>query len=181
MNLNTRVMLDHEPVADGGFFARAVLLIEGPLAGGVAPGTGAARHPSARNVQVAVQPGRDAEFIQMRHTHESRGSGDLLTILVGDVYALDRICIRMDALIGPGWDSTGEADVGRLVVAAHLRTEVGLELQTVDLPIRVSRTSGGCVRADVSRRPLTHDSPAGVPKAYTFGTLRVDGDTGRCA
>ncbi len=171
----TSVLLDHEPVADGGFFTRAVLLIEGAatrprvdvpaVPGGLAA---TARRLAARNVQVAVRPGKDAEFIQMRHPFESRGSGPLLTILVGDVYSLDQIRIRMDALVGPGAIAGGEADVGELVVLAHVPTEDGgMELQTVSLPIRVSLARGGLVEPDIRRMPIS-GAGASVRRLYTF-------------
>lgn len=162
--MNTHVFLAHEPVADGGFFTRALLVIEGtPPDHGVVTGEQgrvprsmtAAHRLAATNVRVAVRPGADAEYIQMRHTFPSEGRGNLLTINVGDVYCLDRIRIRMEALVGPasGRDED-EAEVGRLVVVAELRTEEGPALETVDLPIRVSRRYGGRVRAAVSRRPI---------------------------
>lgn len=169
--MNTRVLLDHEPVADGGFVARAVLMIEGVSSGSDPTGPDeasihAATRVAAENVHIAVRPGRDAEFIQMRHTFESEGSGNVLTIMVGDVRCLDRIRIRMDALVGPGAGVDGEADVGQLVVLAHLRTANGLELQTVKLPIRVSTRYGGRIRPDVRRIPISGDGDR-VPRPYT--------------
>lgn len=166
--MNTRVLLDHEPVADGGFVARAVLVIEGvsapcdPTESDEAS-IHAATHVTAENVHIAVRPGRDAEFIQMRHTFESEGSGNVLTIMVGELRCLDRIRIRMDALVGPGGEADGEAEVGQLVVLAHLRTANGLELQTVELPIRVSARYGGRIRPDIHRIPIAGDDSGGRP------------------
>lgn len=160
--MNTRIILDHEPVADGGYFARAVLLIEGtspqvPAASArspqMAPSMMAANSLAAENVQVAVRPGAHAEFIQMRHTFESEGRGNVLTIHVGDVYCLDQIRIRLDALVGAGAED-GEAEIGKLVVLARLRTDHGTELETVELPLLVSTEHGGRVRALVSRMPI---------------------------
>ena len=163
--MNTRILLDHEPVADGGYFARAVLVIEGtpPLGSSTAdrsaqpiPSVAAAGRLAAQDVRVSVRPGAHAEFIQIRHTFPSEGRGNLLTINVGDVYCLDEIRIRMDALVGPGVDG-GEVDVGRLVVLARLNTEKGPELETVELPLLLSREYGGRVRAEVSRVPIAVD------------------------
>ena len=159
--MNTSLLLDHEPVADGGFFVRLALVIEGEdvaAYGSGVPGSrreggplaGAAYPVEARNVQIAVRPGRDAEFIQMTHTFDSVGSGRVLTILVGDVHCVDRIRIRMDALVGPGRRVGDEADVGRLVVLAHTEGRDGsLQLRTVNLPIRISPRHGGNVRPHV--------------------------------
>lgn len=160
--MNTHVLLDHEPVADGGLYARAVLLIEGTIPaderlalepGRVARSIEAVNRIAARNVRVSVRPGSDAEFIQMRHTFDSEGRGNLLTIKVGDVYCLDRIRIRMEALIGSGADLR-EAEVGLLEVIGEVHTNDGPAVETVELPIRVSRRDGGRVSPAVSRMPL---------------------------
>lgn len=161
--MNTHVLLDHEPVADGGFYARAVLLIEGTQPDRELAAREPERIPrsieavsrlAARNVQVDVRPGFDAEFFQMRHTFESEGWGNLLTIKVGDVYCLDRIRIRMEALVGPGAVESGEADVGTLVVVSEVSTRAGVELERVELPILLSTREGGRIRPAVSRWPL---------------------------
>lgn len=170
--MNTSILFDHELVADGGFFARLVLQIEGsPVAGPRTPGRVGAERPEgvpvsrsrlvARNVQVAVRPGGDAEFIQMTHPYPSDGAGRLLTIRVGDVYSTDRIRIRMDALVGPGRGPWAEADVGQIVVLAHLdRVDGGVELQTVNLPIRLSADRGGRVLPDIGTIPISRDAAA---------------------
>lgn len=170
--MNTSILFDHELVADGGFFARLVLQIEGsPVAGPRTPGRVGAEDPEgvpvprarlvARNVQVAVRPGGDAEFIQMTHPFDSDGAGRLLTIRVGDVYSTDRIRIRMDALVGPGRGPWKEADVGQIVVLAHLdRLDGGVELQTVTLPIRLSAARGGRVLPDIGTMPISRDAAA---------------------
>lgn len=169
--MNTHVLLDHEPVADGGYLARAVLVIEGtPSAhdyvatepGRVPRSIEAANRLAARNVRVVVSPGRDAEFIQMRHTFDSAGEGDLLTIRVGDVHCLDRIRIRMEALVGWGDQRSGSdgspgaevAEVARVVVISELRAPEGPALETVELPILVSRVRGSWVHPAVTRRPM---------------------------
>lgn len=170
--MNTSILFDHELVADGGFFARLVLQIDGsPPAGPRGPGcVGPERHEgilvpparlAARNVQVAVRPGGDAEFIQVTHPFDSAGAGSLLTIMVGDVYATDRIRIRMDALVGPGRGPRAEADVGQIVVLAHLdRLDGGVELQTVNLPLRLSVDHGGRVLPDIGTMPISRDAAA---------------------
>ncbi|NNF14946.1 MAG: hypothetical protein HKN72_17100 [Gemmatimonadetes bacterium] len=169
--MNTHVLLDHEPVADGGYYARAVLVIEGTSPdhgysteepGRVPRSIEAANRLAARNVRVMVSPGRDAEFVQMRHTFESKGLGSVLTISVGDVHCLDRIRLRMEALVGGDvlQLATGEAcgagvaEVARVVVVSQLRTVEGPVVETVELPILLSRGRGGWVRPAVTRRPL---------------------------
>jgi len=184
--VNTRVLLNYEPVADGGYFARAVLLIEGPMADGLRrpaggepesmrgrePAFAAATTLSASNVHVAVEPGRDAHFIQMRHTFESAGSGNFLKIMIGDVYALDSIRIRLDALVGPRCADGDEAEVGQLVVRAHVRTDQGVKLRTVRLPLRLSSERGGEIYPDVCSMPISSANEDGL-RVYTFGRLGV--------
>ena len=163
--MNTSLLFDYEPVADGGFFVRLVLLLSGGGRRGamaslqvVTPPVSPALHPTARNVQVAVRPGRDAEFIQMTHPFESAGSGSLLTIAVGDLYSLDRVRIRMEALVGPGRSAHEESDVGRLVVLANVDgRDGGVELNTVNLPIRLSPAHGGRVLPDLGSMPVSRD------------------------
>ncbi len=170
--MNTHIMLDHEAVADGGHYTRAVLVIEGtpPDDGYVSAEPGrvprsieAANRVAATNVRVVVTPGADAEFIQMRHTFESVGQGNVLTIHVGDVYCLDRIRIRMETLVGmprsrfePGaTQEVGTAEVARVLVVSELRTREGPTVETVELPIVLSGRSGGSVRPAIFRHPLT--------------------------
>lgn len=169
--MNTHVLLDHEPVADGGFYARAVLIIEGSLAdhGYVAAEPGriprsieASSRISARNVRVEVTPGIDAEFIQMRHTFESVSRAEVLTIHVGNVRGLDRIRIRMDALVSPcprqvdleNANRVEAAEVARVSVVSEVRTDQGPAVETVELPILLSEPRGGWVRPAVTRRRM---------------------------
>ncbi len=158
--MNTRILLDHEPVADGGFYVRAVLIIEGslPAARGREPGrvsrsVEAAHRLSATNVRVRVRPGADADFIQMRHTFDSQGDGDILTVDVGNVHCLDQIRIRMEALVGARADHR-DADVATLIVRSEASEEGETSLETVVLPVRLSVDRGGWVRPIVSRAPL---------------------------
>ena len=170
--MNTHMMRDHEAVADGGHYTRAVLVIEGTPPddryvsaepGRVPRSIEAANRVAARNVRVVVTPGADAEFIQMRHTFESACNGNVLTIHVGDVYCLDRIRIRMETLVGmpepyfePGATlEVGTAEVARVLVVSELRTMEGPTVETVELPIVLSGRAGGSVRPAVSRRPLS--------------------------
>ena len=163
--MNTSLLFDYEPVADGGFFVRLVLLLAGgPRRGSASPqpmGAGPTPSPTlptARNVQVAMRPGRDAEFIQITHPFESAGSGRLLTIAVGDLYRVDQVRIRMEALVGPGRDVHEESDVGRLVVLATVDgIDGGVELNTVNLPIRLSPIGGCRVLPDLGRMPVSRD------------------------
>lgn len=195
----TRILLDHEPVADGGSFVRASLLIDGvPLAeathtpppgsvgflgsfgpvgsagpcGSVGPVDSVGpvenlyvlpAHLSARNVHVSVTPGRDAEFVQMIHCFSSRGSGDLLTIEVGDVYEADRARIRMEALVAGAASAEEEVEIGRIVVFAQVRAVGGAvgsadwELRALTFPIRLSSAHGCRVRAHVRSIPCSID------------------------
>ena len=187
--MNTSLLFDYEPVADGGFFVRLVLLLSGGdrrgsvVSGEVGTGPAASPlHPTARNVQVAVRPGRDAEFIQMTHPFESAGSGSLLTIAVGDLYRLDQVRIRMEALVGPGRSTHGESDVGRLVILANVDSgDGGVELNTVNLPIRLSPTHGGRVLPDLGRMPVSRDVAPHPPRAFP-PSRRDDGtEPPRCA
>lgn len=179
--MNTRMLLAHEPVADGGFLARATLVIEGRSGGkgrGWRPPSSAEPGPptaslSASNVHVSVSPGRDAEFIQVTHPFESRGTGRLLMIAVGDIYDVDHVRIRMEALVGPRPDGESEADVGRIVVFAQIHTEDGgIELRAVTLPIRLSPVHGGRVHAHVRTIPCSFDRSS--PHAPTIQLPLVD-------
>ena len=165
--MNTSLLFDYETVADGGFFVRLVLLLGGGArreaiaSSGVVTGPEMSSRrtvPTARNVQVAVRPGRDAEFIQMTHPFESAGSGSLLTISVGDLYSVDRVRIRMEALVGAGGDVHQESDVGRLVILANVdRSDGGVDLRTVNLPIRLSPSRGGRILPDLGSMPVSRD------------------------
>lgn len=186
--MNTSILFDHELVADGGFFARLVLQIEGSRAADIRRSVprqdGLPVSPArlaARNVQVAVRPGRDAEFIQMTHPFDSVGAGRLLTIMVGDVYSTDRIRIRMDALVGAGHGPRAEVDVGQIVVLAHLdRSDGGVHLRTVNLPIRLSAANGGRVLADIGTMPIARD--AGAERFHLRpGPRRDDQSPPQCA
>ncbi|MDX1647831.1 MAG: hypothetical protein R3304_11860 [Longimicrobiales bacterium] len=189
--MNTSLLFDYEPVADGGFFVRLVLL----LAGGArrraptsdAAGQAVVSHssptlPTARNVQVAVRPGRDAEFIQMTHAFESAGSGSLLTIAVGDLYSADRVRIRMEALVGPGHGVHEESDVGRLVILANVDGRGGgVELRTVNLPIRLSATRGGRVLPALGSMPVSQDVVSRIRRAAGRPAVDDGSEPPRCA
>ncbi|MDX1647008.1 MAG: hypothetical protein R3304_07675 [Longimicrobiales bacterium] len=170
--MDTSILLDYEEVADGGFFVRAVLLIEGSLGhegaervrerrrhGAAMAGSGeGSGRLAARNVHVAVRPGQHAEFIQMTHGFSSAGTGRLLTILVGDVHARDRIRIRMHALVGGAPGAEGEIDVAQLAVMNHRDGTRGeVELETVSFPIVLSGDRRGRVQPDVGTMPVARD------------------------
>lgn len=189
--MNTRILLDHELVADGGSFVRANLLIDGvppaeathpppPHSAGPVASVGLVgsadpfgpvenlsmlpAHLSARNVHVSVSPGRDAEFVQVTHCLSSRGSGDLLTIEVGDVYEADRVRIRMEALVAGAASSEEEVEIGRIMVFAQVRASAGgaarradWELRALTFPIRLSVTHGCRVRPHVRSIPCSID------------------------
>lgn len=174
--MNTRILVDHEPVADGGSFVRATLLMDGAPASDAGaprpPGAVASigsphvprAHRSARNVHVSVFPGRDAEFVQLTHPFTSRGAGDLLTIEVGDVYEVDRVRIRMDALVAGAEDVEEDVEVSRIVVFAQVRSpaggalgRTGWELRAMIFPIMLSAAHGCRVRAHVRTIPCSID------------------------
>lgn len=158
--MNTHILVDHEPVADGGSYVRAVLMIAGTPPsprlwepGRVMRSVASARRLSAMNVRVEVRPGLDAEFIQMRHTFESESDGDLLTVNVGNVHCLDMIRVRMEALVGRTVDG-GSAEVATLVVRSECSLDGSMAAETVSLPLWLSPERGGWVRPVVSRAPV---------------------------
>ena len=114
---------------------------------------------AAQNVRVTVEPGADAEFIQVAHQYPSHGEGDVLTVDVGDLYAREPRRLMLDFLLGPGAADAESVDVGRVTVEGHVLTAGGgVEHQTVTLPITVSPEAGGKVEPEVRKEVLLLDA-----------------------
>ena len=111
---------------------------------------------AAQNVRVTVQPGADAEFVQVHHEYPSRAKGDVLTLEVGDLYAREPRRILMQFLLPAGQDWTGRvADVARLTVTAHVVTEDGgVELHEIKLPVTLSAEEGGRAEPEIRKEIL---------------------------
>ena len=115
---------------------------------------------SAQNVRVTVEPGADADFLQVLHQYPSHAEGEKLTLEVGDLYAREPRLVLAEFLIPPeateGEDGASkEADLARITVQAHVLTkEGGVELRTIELPLTLTPEKGGHVEPEVRREVL---------------------------
>lgn len=142
--MKTSLLIDHEPIADGGWFVRSALHL----------GCGA----WAWGVTVTVRPGADAEYGQVAHSFVSTSVREVLVVDVGslDVRAPTRVLVEflVRADLEPGVD----AQVAEIVVEGQVATDDGgTELQTITLPILLSPELGGRTEPTVRRerfRPL---------------------------
>lgn len=109
----------------------------------------------AQNARVAVEPGADADFIQVVHQYPSHADGARLTVEVGDVYAREPRRLLMEFLLKPEMAEGSEARVATVTVTAHVVTgNGGVELQTIALPITLCPEAGGKVEPVVRREAL---------------------------
>lgn len=114
---------------------------------------------AAQNIQVAVRPGRDAEYANVVHQYPSRSEGDVLTVDVGDLYAREPRRVLFEFLIGAGAEGGAEgeteAQVSELTVTAQVLTAGGgVEQHTIAMPITVSPETGGRVDPTVRKEVL---------------------------
>lgn len=111
---------------------------------------------AAQNVRVTVQPGADAQFVQVVHQYPSQAKGNVLTLEVGDLYAREPRRILVQFLLPAGQEWAGRvADVARLTVTAHVVMENGgVELHEIALPVTLSAEEGGRAEPEIRKEIL---------------------------
>ena len=109
----------------------------------------------AQNVRVTINPGADADFVQVVHQYPNHADGEALTLEVGDLYGREPRRIIMEFLLGPEAGIGTDADVATLSVVANVLTaDGGVELHNISLPITLSPEEGGKVEPEVRREAL---------------------------
>jgi hypothetical protein len=159
--MRTLLLIEPEPVADGGWFVRSALHLAGA--------------PWASNVRITVRPGADAEYGQVAHTFSSRSLAKALTIDVGRLDAGAQTAraladsmqplparparaqtrLLIEFLVRPDLPPGVEAQVAEIVVEGRVPGDDGLlELQTITMPILLSAELGGHTEPSVRRERL---------------------------
>ncbi|MBT3497729.1 MAG: VWA domain-containing protein [Gemmatimonadales bacterium] len=109
----------------------------------------------AQNVRVTINPGADADFVQVVHQYPNHTEGEALTLEVGDLYGREPRRIIMEFLLGPEAGIGTDADVATLSVVANVLTaDGGVELHNISLPITLSPEEGGKAEPEVQREAL---------------------------
>lgn len=144
--MRTLLLVQPEPVADGGWFVRSALHLEGA--------------PWAANVRITVRPGADSEFGQVAHTFLSSSLEKLLTIHVGDLDIRAPVRVLVEFLVRPDIVMGAEAEVAEVVVEGDVPDDEGtLHREIAVLSVRVAPDGGGFAAAAVRRELL---GPAGA-------------------
>ena len=144
--MKTLLLIEPEPIADGGWFVRSALHLSGA--------------PWASNVRITVRPGADSEYGHVAHTFVSSSVETALTIDVGRVDARARTRVLIEFLVRPDVEPGAVAEVAEVVVEGDVPSEDGLpQRRTVVLSVRLDADRGAFADADVRTEAPRAASP----------------------